>query len=106
MRFRVLLTIRARSNFDAAYLWYRKQSSEVADRWYRGIRNAIRRLNQNPDRFPLADEDDTFPYPLRELLYGLGRKKTHRVLFVVRPNAVVIYAIRHVAQKRFDPWEG
>lgn len=104
MKYRVILTIRARNNFNAAYLWYRNQSSEVADRWYRGLRNAIRRLSQNPDRFPLAAEDDTFPYPLREMLYGLGRKKTHRVLFVVRPNAVVIYAIRHVAQERFNPY--
>src|SRR5438046_1792075 len=105
MKFRVLLTIRARNNLDAAYAWYRKQSSEVADRWYRGVRDSIRQLNRNPDRFPLADEDDTFPYPLREMLYGLGRKKTHRVMFVVRRNVVVIYAIRHVAQKRFDPLE-
>ncbi len=104
MKYRVILTIRARNNFDAAYLWYRKQSSEVADRWYRGLRVAMRRLNQDPERFPLADENDTFPYPLREMPYGLGRKKTHRVLFVVRLNAVVIYAIRHVAQDRFDPY--
>ena len=64
----------------------------------------MRRLNHTPERFPLADEDDTFPYPLREMLYGLGRTKTHRVLFVVRPNAVVIYAIRHVAQEQFNPY--
>lgn len=104
MKYRVVLTTRARNDFDAAYNWYRKQSSTVAERWYVGLRDSIRRLNQNPDRFPLADENDTFPYPLREMLYGLGRKKTHRVLFVVRPNAVVIYAIRHVAQERFNPY--
>lgn len=104
MKHRVILTILARNNFDAAYLWYRKQSSDVADRWYRGLRDAMRGLNQNAERFPLADEDDTFPYRLREMLYGLGRKKTHRVLFVIRPKAVVIYAIRHVAQERFNPY--
>ena len=105
MKYRVLLTIRARNDFDAAYAWYRKQSPSVAGRWYAGLRNSMQRLNRDPERFPSAEEDDTFPYKLREMLYGLGHKKTHRVLFVVRPNAVVVYAIRHVAQKRFDPLE-
>ena len=104
MKYRVLLTTRAKNDFDAVYFWYRKQSPSVAERWYVGLRDSMRRLNQNPDRFPLAIEDETFPYKLREMLYGVGRKKTHRVLFVVRPNAVVIYAIRHVAQDRFVPY--
>ncbi len=105
MKYRVLLTDRAANQLDAAYHWYQDHAAHAVTRWYRGLRDAIRGLSEQPDRFPLARESETFPYPLREMPYGVGRRKTHRVLFVVRPSSVVIYAIRHVAQRDVDPLE-
>lgn len=48
---------------------------------------------------PLAREKDAFPIEIRELRYGLGRRPTHRAVFAIRPNVVVIYAIQHLAQR-------
>ena len=103
MKYPVLFVQRAERNILVALSWYRKNAPEVSQRWHTSLNAALRRLRENPDRFPLAHESVTFPYRLREVLFGAGRRKTHRVLFVVRPKAVVVYAIRHVAQKDFDP---
>ena len=103
MNYPVLFVQRAEQNILAALTWYQKNAPDVSARWHKSLNSTLRRLRENPDRFPLAHETETFPYRLREVLFGAGRRKTHRILFVVRPNAVVIYAIRHVAQNDFDP---
>ena len=103
MNYPVLFVQRAEQNILAALTWYQKNAPDVSARWHKSLNSTLRRLRENPDRFPLAHETETFPYRLREVLFGAGRRKTHCILFVVRPNAVVIYAIRHVAQNDFDP---
>ncbi len=105
MKYPVLFVQRAERNMLAALAWYQKNAPGVSQRWHDRLNSSLRRLRENPDRFPLARESEIFPYRLREVLFGAGRRKTHRVLFVVRPKAVVVYAIRHVAQKDFDPFD-
>lgn len=64
---------------------------------------ALRSLEEQPLRCPLARENESFPYELRELHYGVGSRPTHRALLTVRPDAVVVLSIRHVAQKDVVP---
>lgn len=33
------------------------------------------------------------------MLYGSGKRITHRVLFVIREQRIVVYQIRHVAMQ-------
>lgn len=56
-------------------------------------------LRDFPEACSLAHENDDFPYELRRLLYGSGRRITHRALFRIVDNTVEILAIRHVAQR-------
>ena len=63
-------------------------------------------LEQNPSRFPLAFENDQFPYELRQQNYGLGSNPTHRAIFTIRNNVVLILRIRHLAQRLMDPDDG
>jgi hypothetical protein len=37
------------------------------------------------------------------MLYGSGRKKTHRALFRVQDERVEVMLIRHAAQRDVDP---
>lgn len=104
MRYSILLVQRAEQNILETLTWYQQNAPQVSQRWHDSLNSAFRRLRENPERLPLADESKTFPYRLREVLFGAGRRRTHRVLFVVRPKVVVIYAIRHVAQDRFAPY--
>jgi hypothetical protein len=51
----------------------------------------------------VAHESDRFSFELREMYYGSGRKKTHRELFHITDNEVVVVGIRHFAQDDFAP---
>jgi len=88
---------------DSARWWAEHRSAEQAARWYAGIVDAIDTLADNPQRCPLARENPAFPYELRELHFGLGSRPTHRVLFTIRPDAVVVLSVRHGAQQDVTP---
>ena len=100
MIYEVLLTDKASRQLEAAATWWAEnQLREQAERWYVGFIESLRSLGDNPERFALARENDAFPVELRQLVYGSGRRKTHRAIFAIRSNQVVVYAIRHVAQR-------
>jgi plasmid stabilization system protein ParE len=100
VNYEVGLTGKAERQLKAAARWWAaNRSAAQAQRWYDGFLRAILSLSQHPDRCPLARENDKFPLELRELNYGLGRRPTHRAVFAIRPKSVIIYAIRHAAQR-------
>ena len=101
--YQVNLTDRAERNWREAYEWYAVRSHEVAEQWYDAMQAALDSLKHDPERSPLADENTSFPIELRQLNFGSGRRITHRILFAIRPEYVVVYAIRHVAQGGWQP---
>ncbi len=68
-----------------------------------GFARAIRSLAKDPERHAPAYESETFRYELRQLNYGLGRRPTHRAVFTIREDTVVILRIRHLAQDELSP---
>jgi plasmid stabilization system protein ParE len=99
----ILLSRARRQLFQAAEWWAKNRSAEQADRWLTGFRGAIASLSENPEIHGLAHETDQFPFELRQLPFGLGRKPTHRALFEIRGNEVIVYTVRHVAQRDVTP---
>ena len=83
---------------DAADWWEKHHSSEQAEKWYAGFVESLALLYDHPTRFPLAPENDAFPFEVRELHYGLGSRPTHRALFTIRPDMIYVICIRHLAQ--------
>ncbi len=85
--------------------WYQRQSGseEVAQRWYDGFVEAIQALEVEAERHLLATESDDFPFELRALFYGSGRRKTHRALFRILDDVVEVLAVRHLAQQALRP---
>ena len=99
MRWTVSLTSRAeRQLYDAALWWSEHRSTEQAVRWMAGFQEAIRQLAENADRWPRAPEGDHLPFDARQLVFGLGRQKTHRAIFEIRGDEVFVQLIRHLAQ--------
>lgn len=99
MSYEVRLTHKAEQQLNAAVDWWAEhRSPEQAERWHAGVVNAMLSLGVNPLRCRLARENRAAPIELRELQYGLGRRTSHRILFAVRQDRIVVYAIRHVAQ--------
>ena len=99
MTYEVVLSDGARRQLEAACAWYVQNAPHVATRWYNSFRDALALLEENPERFSLARENDAFPDEIRQLLYGAGKKKTHRAVFSTHGGRVVIRSIRHLAQR-------
>ncbi|MEZ5944428.1 MAG: type II toxin-antitoxin system RelE/ParE family toxin [Planctomycetaceae bacterium] len=100
MTFKVSIAQSARNQAAAISRWYHQQSSslEVARQWIQVFRETASSLTNNPERHPLARESDDFSYELREVHFGSGRKKTHRLLFRIDGNNVLVMSVRHFAQ--------
>jgi len=66
--------------------------------WYRGLKDAIRSLSNNPGRCPVTPEDSN----LRHLLYG-RKPHIYRVIYRVieRQKQVDVLHVRHGARQEF-----
>jgi plasmid stabilization system protein ParE len=84
---------------DIAQWWSDHHSHEQAERWYLTASRAIESLRETADRCPRSMEDGLASFPLFQLAFGVGRRRTHRVLFTIKPDRTVyILAVRHLAQ--------
>ena len=98
MSYRVVLTDRADRELESSAEWWsQNRSPDQAARWYARFSDAIASLRESPERCPLAPENGLFPFEIRELHYGLGSRPTHRAVFTVRPDMVLVLTIRHAA---------
>ena len=93
-----LVNLTARAQRDLAYL-YRQinvENSIAALKWYRGLKEAILSLEEQPNRCPATPESDTF----RHLLYG-NKPHIYRVIYrvVEKHKLVEVIYIRHGARR-------
>ena len=79
--------------------WSENRSRQQAAEWLEGFQGALRLLAHNPERWTPPAEYDVFPFEALELTYGLGRRKTHRAVFEIRGDEVIVHCIRHLAQQ-------
>jgi plasmid stabilization system protein ParE len=100
MTYDVIIASRAEQEAQANHDWWAKnRSAEQAAHWYDEFLSAALSLEENPDRCALAAESSRFPYEIRQLNFGLSGKRTHRIVFTIRPNTVVVLRVRHLAQE-------
>lgn len=85
--------------------WYERKSgsTEIAIDWYNGFLKELERLKENPESFPLVHEADPEFEDVRNLLYGSGKRKTHRALFRIAGESVEVMSIRHLSQQDMTP---
>ncbi len=104
MNFRVVITEQAEREMQSAFHWWAEhRSKRQADRWYSGLAKAIADLAENPERHGQSRERDRFAYEIRDLLFGIGRRPTHRAVYTIRGAEVVVLTVRHVAQQDLAP---
>lgn len=97
--FRVRMEAEAKDNLREHYrnLRPRNAGSAYPDRWYFGIREAIRGLATSARECGLAYEDRFFAETIRQRLF-----ESYKILFVIREDRVHVLHVRHQAQ---DPEE-
>ena len=99
MKREVFLTKTAKQQMNAAADWYAEQNPSVAATWFNGLLARVNSVDDNPLQYALARESEFLPVELRQMLYGSGKRTTHRILFVIREQTIVIYQIRHVGMR-------
>ena len=96
---KVVITGPAKRDIEDSHEWWStNRSAEQASRWYRGISTAIKSLRQHPERCSLAIEHDLLKRGVRQLLFGLGQRPTHRVVFTIDGDTAVVLRVRHASQ--------
>lgn len=104
MKYHVVVSKAAREELrDVSRWWTEHRSADEAQRWYDGFLNALYRLDTFPDSHVFAYENDDFSFTIRELHYGLSSRSTHRAVYAIADNKVIVLAIRHLAQDRIIP---
>src|SRR5262249_2846561 len=98
----VQITARALREIDETLEWLAERSSQAAARWHGQLVEAVRSLEDKPERRGLAPESEWFPGEIRQLLYG-KRRGVYRILFEIRDNTVYILRVRHSAQALLEP---
>lgn len=104
MTYRVtIVPLANRQLLDQALWWSENRSAEEAFRWLEGFERALSELAHNPERCSVARESTACDAVIRELHYGLGNKATHRAIFEARNDEVIVYCVRHLAQRELLP---
>ena len=100
----VMLSARAELQLVTNALWWAEnRSTEQAVRWLDGFQQELKSLGDAPQRCPIAPESDGLPFSVRQLIYGLKGRKTHRAISEVRDEKIIVHAIRHLAQDAMSP---
>jgi len=90
---------------EIVHWWAEHRSTEQALRWARGLQTEIGNIAKPRVAHRLARESSRLTFELYEKLYGVGRRKTHRVLYRILPEEQVIevIAVRHLAMDDYLP---
>lgn len=97
--FRVRIEAEAKDNIREHHrnLRQRNPGSGYPDRWYAGVRAAIRDLAVSAQECGPAYEDRFFTETIRQRLFD-----SYKILFVIRDDCVHVLHIRHQAQDPKD----
>jgi toxin ParE1/3/4 len=94
-----VVNITSRAERDLAWLYedINAEYSDAALKWYRGLKRAIVRLEEQPNRCPVARKRGQ----LRHLFYG-HKPHVYRVIYRVREKQkqVEVLHIRHGARRQ------
>lgn len=83
----------ARLDLRDAYEWAHERAPKTVDLWFDRFREAIRSLESQPERCPLAAENRRVSLEVRELHFG-RRPNVFRVIFHIDGNCVRVLRIR------------
>ena len=99
MTFHVRILPRAIEDIERNARWWAEHHSiEEGVRWFFTMHDQLYTLNDLPRSNPLSDENDEFPYEIRDKFLGLGSRPTHRAIFTIQGVEVYVLTVRRVAQ--------
>ena len=104
MTYTVIVHDRAISDIERnAQWWADHHSSSQALRWYEAAFAVIYGLDTMPERHGLSAENDSFPYEIRDLLFGLGPRPSYRAVFTIKDGEVHVLCVRRSSEAPLWP---
>ena len=99
MSYHVNVTGLAKDDIWQNYRWWgENRSQEQAARWFLGIDAFILNLANTADQYSLATEPVLKERGIRQAAFGVGRRATHRIIFGIVDQVVIIYRVRAFKQ--------
>ncbi len=101
--YRIQITEPAKADIERAFAWWSEnRSPEEVSVWYERIFQAITTLKQMPQRCPTVSEMGLSIAGVRQLLFGVSRHPTHRIVFLIEGRTVTVLRVRHHGQDVLD----
>ncbi len=99
----VFLTDQAHEDVDSTCVWWEEnRSAEQADRWYQKLVTSIDALKSQPERFAAVEESAKMSIKLRQVNFGSGKKWTHRIVYSIRPDMVLVLRVLHLSRRELS----
>ena len=77
MKYRVVVQPQAKEDIDRNAVWWADNHSvEQAIKWAAVVEEQLTDLENNPDRFGFADENDQYASDLHQMPLGLGKRRS------------------------------
>ena len=91
---------RAERDLEAIFEFIQAESSDLANRWFHNLIEAIQSLSEHPQRNPSTHED----LELRLMLFG-NKPHIYRIIYSIdfSKKEVAILHVRHSARDAFRP---
>jgi len=104
MRFCVIILPQAEADIERQARWWSDHHSmEQAISWFDLIHEQLGSLSNLPESHSLSQENDDFPYEIRDRLLGAGFRPSYRAVFTVRGERVYVLTVRRGSQGRIHP---
>jgi len=107
--YRVIIHDQAIADIERnANWWAARHSKEQAFKWYQAAFDALYGLATFPESHSLAAENEAFSYEIRNLLFGMGSRKSFRAVFTIKDDkddTVHILTIQRSSQDTLDQSE-
>lgn len=99
MKYEVIVHDRAIDDIERnARWWAEHHSAPQALNWYEAAFADIYGLDTMPERHGLSQENDYFPFEIRDMLFGLGRRPSYRAVFTIKGPEVHVLCVRRSSE--------
>jgi len=105
MIYRVIMVPQVRGDVSIILEWLTRHSPAGAATWYERWLTVLKQLQQAPEQYPLAPENDDGRVELRNLIFKTRRGREYRVLFTIQHETVVVLHLRGPGQDLLAPDE-
>jgi len=104
MKYRVVIHEMARQDIRRNARWWADNHSRAqSEIWFHNAFDCIEKLTTFPESYPLAPENEDFPFEIRELHFGLGSRPGYRAVFAIRDETIHVLTVRRAAQDTIHP---